>query len=479
MGGGLALLHGFPVLYTGTKNLALIRGILDLEHWFTSTHKGRDILNVRQHCIKLTLGENIHHFGAGDSDDSPGAPSDSQCVGTPGAPTMFPVRLMLPSLMRHGERICFESPRYRAVPWRTEPVSETDEKNIFEMFAQALNNNFMTDLALELSTSRDNACTGDDSSDAALAGKRFIVVGASHGMRLASALEDMGACIVDISVPGWRISAEAVESMKAELASVLQEEFSGETYVIYQLFDNSMFWSCDADGARSLPVKAGDNQYHILGRLVYIERAAMKELFMLALPLLRAGLNHTKVLLSPLMRYVTSSCCNAPGHMTNRRGKNFAANMGKALGEVRVHIQDLAFTRRIRNFVVMCPNTLLQGEGEIEDTAASIKRLWAGPVHLNKEGYDLMATNLLESVLEAKLSRPTVETTPAGTVPDRTKLRKKWVTENDSSVQRLYEDRGQRGNTRGGRRGHRGHRGRGGRGRGGQFRGFKPRYNPY
>jgi hypothetical protein len=337
----------------------------------------------------------------------------------------------------------------------------------------------MTDLALELSTSRDNACTGDDSSDAALAGKRFIVVGASHGMRLASALEDMGACIVDISVPGWRISADAVESMKAELASVLQEEFSGETYVIYQLFDNSMFWSCGADGERSLPVKAGDNQYHILGRLVYIERAAMKELFMLALPLLRAGLNHTKVLLSPLMRYVTSSCCQAASHMTNRREKNFAANMGKALGEVRVHIQDLAFTRRIRNFVVMCPNTLLQGEGEIEDTAASIKRLWAGPVHLNKEGYDLMATNLLESVLEAKLSRPIVETPTAGAVPDRAKQRKKWVTENDSSVRRLYEDGGQRGNTRGGRRGYRGHRGRGGLGRGGQFRGFKPRFNPY
>jgi hypothetical protein len=245
------------------------------------------------------------------------------------------------------------------VPSTIEPVSEVDEKNIFEIMAQSLNANFMTDLALELSTTRFNGGTDDMCTDSALAGKRFVIVGASHGMRLASALEDMGASIVDISVPGWRVSADGVEALKTELSTILSEEFSGETYIIYQLFDNSMYWQCDAEGNRSLPVKGPDSQYHIQGRLVYIERANFKELFMLVLPLLIAGLNHTKVLLSPLMRYVTSSCCNNVGHMINRGEKTFAAAMGLALGEVKEWLQDFTFTRRIRNFTVLCSNTVL------------------------------------------------------------------------------------------------------------------------
>jgi hypothetical protein len=323
-------------------------------------------------------------------------------------------------------------------------------------------------------------------TDSALAGKRFVIVGASHGMRIASALEEMGASIVDISVPGWRVSADSVEALKAELSSVLSEDFNGETYIVYQLFDNSMYWQCDVDGTRSLPAKGDDNQYHIQGRLVYVERACFKELFMLALPLLRAGLNHTKVILSPLMRYVTSSCCANAGHMTNRREKSFAAAMGLALGEVKEWLQDFTFTRRIRNFTVLCSNSLLQGEGDLEDNAANIKKYWSGPVHLNSDGYGQLAEQLLNSVLEAKLSRPTSETKrPEAPVQDRAKLRKQWVNQNDSAVHRRYEE-DDHNSQRGGRssRGRGGYRGQRGRGRGGHWRGFskshfKPRNNPY
>jgi hypothetical protein len=345
MGEGVVKLHGFPILYTGTSNVALIKSMLDLEHWFQIVHKGRDIAKVREHCIRLTFGNNVSYYSAGNSDGLPGAPSTSQMVDSPGAPTMFPSRMMLLTMQRHGEKACFKSPCYTSVPTTIEPLSEVDEKNIFEMLAQSLNANFMTDLALEVSTSRFNSDTGDMCTDSALAGKRFVIVGASHGMRIASALEEMGACIVDISVPGWRVSADSVEALKAELSSVLSEDFNGETYIVYQLFDNSMYWQCDVDGTRSLPAKGDGNQYHILDRLVYIERAGFKELFMLALPLLRAGLNHTKVILSPLMRYVTSSCCANAGHMTNRREKSFPAAMGLALGEVKEWLQDFTFTR--------------------------------------------------------------------------------------------------------------------------------------
>jgi uncharacterized membrane protein len=60
MGGGIVLLHGFPVLYNSTENMALARSILDLEHWFGVVHKGRDIAGVRKHALISPLGQISH-----------------------------------------------------------------------------------------------------------------------------------------------------------------------------------------------------------------------------------------------------------------------------------------------------------------------------------------------------------------------------------------------------------------------------------
>jgi hypothetical protein len=112
----------------------------------------------------------------------------------------------------------------------------------------------------------------------------------------------MGAHVEDISVPGWRISAEKVELMIRDLKSVLEEEYNGETLIIYHLFDNSTYLSCSADGTKQLPVKLSDGKYHIPGRVVYVDRIGFRELFTLVLPLLRAGMDHTKLLLTTIMR---------------------------------------------------------------------------------------------------------------------------------------------------------------------------------
>jgi hypothetical protein len=103
----------------------------------------------------------------------------------------------------------------------------------------------------------------------------------------------MGALVVDISVPRWRISAENVEIMIWDLKSVLDEEYNGETLIIYHLFDNSTYLSCAVDGTKQLPVKMSDGKYHIPSHVVYVDRSGFRELFTLALPLLRTGMDHS------------------------------------------------------------------------------------------------------------------------------------------------------------------------------------------
>jgi hypothetical protein len=79
-------------------------------------------------------------------------------------------------------------------------------------------------------------------------------------------------------------------------------------------------------------------------------------MFTTTLPLLRAGRDHTKILLTPLVRYLGESCCSDTGHQSER---SFGTVAGEALKEFGVWLQDLAFTRRIRNFAVVNPNMLI------------------------------------------------------------------------------------------------------------------------
>jgi hypothetical protein len=98
-------------------------------------------------------------------------------------------------------------------------------------------------------------------------------------------------------------------------------------------------------------------------------------------PLLRAGGNHKKVLLSPLMRYIMESYCNDPTHCTNRKG--YVRTQGDALAQIQEWMDYQAYMKRIRNFAVLNPTSLLDDGDANKATAKRIKQLWsAGPVHM-------------------------------------------------------------------------------------------------
>jgi hypothetical protein len=471
--GGITMLHGLPILSTGTENFSLIRSILDIEHWVNAIFDGRDIARVRKYGIKLAFGKSIEQFSAGEDGGLPGVlPGSTGADGLPGAPYLPSTRLMLPVLGPYVKKVCFESPKYISVPLTLDPINEGDEKNLVEMLAQVLNQLFMTDLALEICTARENALFDGDGTDSSLLGKRFILIGASHAMRLALAMEDMGAVVIDLSIPGWRSTPDTVTAAISDLNAVLDEEFSGETILIFQLYDNSCFLSCDPDGNTSLPTKR-DNVYHVPGRLTYVDRGGFRELFTTTLPLLRAGRNHVKILLTPLMSYTLESCYKDSTHIINRSEPNFGANLGAALGNIKDWLQDLAFTRRIHNFAVLCPTEVMQ-RAEQQRSGC----FWTqGPGHMNTEGYRFLGAALLEQFADVKLSRkvePKGPSTNNQRLPDRAATRMSWVGGNDSAVHRVYDQLPQGGDQRGGVHG--GNRGRGrGRGRGSGYRGWRGR----
>jgi hypothetical protein len=255
MGDGIQLLHGFPILFAGTRNRALIKSIMGIEHWFCTVSEGRDIALTRKHFIALAYGKTLTALSADDCTGSLEAPAAGQSAGSPVASTLFPTRLVLPTLEKNHEKTVFESPQYYNVPVQLEAASEADERNIIDVFIQDLNRMFLADLATEYSVDREQETEGTGD---ALEDKRLVLVGSSHATRLASAYDDMELEVVDLSVPGWHALPVNVATMSAELSKVLAEDFDGETIIIYQLFDNLCYRVCDASGNRSLPVRGED-----------------------------------------------------------------------------------------------------------------------------------------------------------------------------------------------------------------------------
>jgi hypothetical protein len=166
------------------------------------------------------------------------------------------------------------------------------------------------------------------------------------------------------------------------------------------------------------------------------------------------------------MRYIVKKCCEDDSHIINKGLSNYGTSMGTALGEMGEWLKDLAFTRRVRNFVVMCPNEILDDEGSIKASTRQVTAFWKdGPMHLTQEGYAALATGMLDKLATSNPARrvdtdkEVMSYATKERMVDRSVKRQNWITNNDSAFRRRYEAEEEgpnwppRGRGRGGRRG--------------------------
>jgi hypothetical protein len=140
--------------------------------------------------------------------------------------------------------------------------------------------------------------------------------------------------------------------------------------------------------------------------------------------------------------------------------------------EAKGWLKGLAYTRRIKNFSVICPSEMLG----MED-----RHFWGNdPVQMEDTSYKEMGKRLIEAMTTTELSRKPSEaqTTFKKPTTDWAAMRASWVTGNDSQVHRNYG--GQEGGHRG-QSGHSGNRGRGFINYRGRGRGFRRgrKFRPY
>jgi hypothetical protein len=208
----------------------------------------------------------------------------------------------------------------------------------------------------------------------------------------------------------------------------------------------------------------------VAGNLVVANREEFKEIFNTCVPILRAGGETQKPILMPIARYVAAKCCTKRNHLVNFSDTNYTSTIDRGLGDLKDWTKALAYTKRIRNFKVVCPNETLGLDLNDISEESRVDEFWdTDPVHLNRYGYEIIVDGILSTVADATFNR--ADTGPVQKNQKPIERRQSWVMA-DEAVATRTDGRGPWG--RGKNRGQAGSHSW--RGRGGKWR--QP-YKPY
>jgi hypothetical protein len=179
-------------------------------------------------------------------------------------------------------------------------------------------------------------------------------------------------------------------------------QFSKRTTIVYQLFDNVSYMVKKPDGTRCLPQKGRDGRYHVEGKLDVVCRDEIKKMVSTSIPLLRAGGQCRKVILTPAGRYRYNPCCTTVEHVSNIRDRNYRRWRDEKLTELRGIVRDYVRMRNIKRATVIEMGQLLTPSAGQSEYLHE-EEVWGDdPVHLTSKGYGMVAAGLESLIYEKR-----------------------------------------------------------------------------
>jgi hypothetical protein len=225
----------------------------------------------------------------------------------------------------------------------------------------------------------------------------YLIVGGSNASRLARAIDGLGYSTCLVSKPGWRIERGSVEQLTKLVKNTINDQVPGT--VVLQLLDNSTFYGKTQDGSWLLPTADNNGHYHVPGEIRVASKDTQMDHFRALQPLFDILKQHKILLVTPLQRYIVGSCCNDPGHGTNRAAPDYKKKMAEDLDHMKRTLKDFVFREGNRSIKLIDPNVDLRGLEEND--------IWgADPVHPRTEIYRRIAEGVvkLNAALETKES---------------------------------------------------------------------------
>jgi hypothetical protein len=319
-------LHGFPVMAGGLQDHSCIHALREIDTWLAEADKRR------QHFLIHTT-----------QNDQPST-STSSSSSTGNNEQAYRTGIELPASLHSLAKVTIHCMGWSDLPAGLPVLSEEEELKFLSCLLAELNEKFALQLDTSPCTDRSAYSAADSETESDIV---IALAGSSHSSRLAGPLTDTYLKVVDVSVPGFRISESSVAQMTEELTSAIADLDDSRTVILLQPFDNSIFYSCKVHGEKILTRKGKDGKFHVEGELKLISKEDMKEIFLLILPLIKAAKGKRIIIMGPLPRYLLARCCGNPGHLTNRNGDNYIDEMIQAIRDVYSWINNTIFMRRI------------------------------------------------------------------------------------------------------------------------------------
>ena len=161
--------------------------------------------------------------------------------------------------------------------------------------------------------------------------------------------------------------------------------------VIFQFLDNSAYYARTEDDCLVPAQRGDDNLYHPVGDLVIAPKEMFLHSLQTSLLLFQAAGNRRKLMLSPLPRYLSASCCGLTGHVQNRDDTDFVEKVTEDLTTLKRQIKDFCHISHLR--ATTCLNTAVLminpevGCGLMVEDRERLLSLWGpDPVHPRRKG---------------------------------------------------------------------------------------------
>ena len=311
--------------------------------------------------------------------------------GEGGRQSSYEARLVVPSDLSGSETKTVVSKGWPFLCNGSIAIGEFEELKQITAMLSDLNTNLALSLDVSPSFARTptiTASTGDRGIP-----NRYVVLGASHGRRIATALSNSGYEVTDLTDGGWKLSTTGVARLVEKFENV-KPNLHADTQVVLSVLDSSLFWGETEEGAAPAR-KAMDNRFHLEGRVKLAGRDVVADRFNMLLPLLLAAAKFKTTLLSPLPRYLTGGCCANEEHCTNRMEDGYAAQQLRDLERTRQTLRDCVFRCKNKSVKVMNPVKLFGGERDTSDVVVALKAIWGGdPVHPTQGVYQRVAEEM-------------------------------------------------------------------------------------
>jgi hypothetical protein len=161
--------------------------------------------------------------------------------------------------------------------------------------------------------------------------RTLVAIGASNLKRCVQHFEEVGYRVIDLTIPGWVVSAANVESLLDTIKGI---DIPPNARIIFDLFGNSFCRWSQEDGTEALAVKTGSG-YHLPGRVSVCSEEVFVKFIENTLPLLFELQRNSKIILPPLPRYLFRGCCPEYGHASNVLEDGYQDGMLEGLMRLR------------------------------------------------------------------------------------------------------------------------------------------------